>query len=732
MTAHKPPCSNADDIGQQSEIELVTRANAFTKTRRFAQAVACYRSLVRLQPQNPRLRVQLGLALLEFGDRQQAIAALEDALSFGRRCPKALLGFSKVLERHGQVALALLACLLVLRFAPAYPELFPRLTRLAFRAARNVIRTRVDRAREMLYRALAPKARNPRDGRGIELTRREPDAPPQRGDLAVLGKIWLAMNRIGLDAAALERLPLPCDLRPDEVLQYFTSSSNYRIISLSHLDEADRMFLQRAGLHPEHLKSNQASLIQEDGQNDHGEFASDLPTPVATVFRDTRFQLHLARHGTLRAICPGTGCILSSDRSFAMEPAHGCGAVFYRFSGSQVFYVLVTNVGSGFSKACLYFPASDLIVVLQQLPWERSEFDQLKAFVTAHQRKVVSYLRRDVEPRRAVLIDCPHFAHHLWNELPGICKLMDAGLLGSIDAFFIVTEPIAPLESIFPEIPSSKIQRVSRSDLRAAALDGNYVVMRTGLNFISEDLATRVHRAALQLCSSAFRERLHRVRSKHFPLLWVSIRLHHRTWVSQVDGVAKIVSLLARTFPRLGVVFDGFSRPSDRPALLSANGGWPDSIIQEEQHTLDKIRSLVAPGVAIYDAIGAMLFESIAWAHTIDLYLTHHGSIQHKVAWTGNRPGVVHTNHVASLYAWHQTFWARENAVAPVYVPRRFVTNVGGSGDQAAPDARVDLDNYECDWEGVYSEVLTLAQMLESPDWRAVGTGLPNRGARRR
>jgi hypothetical protein len=57
----------------------------------------------------------------------------------------------------------------------------------------------------------------------------------------------------------------------------------------------------------------------------------------------------------------------------------------------------------------------------------------------------------------AVCIGFYHFAHHLWNELPGIDRLVKKGMIDSVDKFLVLREPLGDLRQIFPEIPASKV-----------------------------------------------------------------------------------------------------------------------------------------------------------------------------------------------------------------------------------------------------------------------------------
>ena len=156
------------------------------------------------------------------------------------------------------------------------------------------------------------------------------------------------------------------------------------------------------------------------------------------------------------------------------------------------------------------------------------------------------------------------------------------------------------------------------------------------------------------------------------------------------------------------MVIDGFSLPYG-----FVNNPSVEETIKKEKETVSEIQSFLSPEIKVYDTTGCMLWESIVWAHAIDLYIAHHGTIQHKVGWTANKPGIVHTNRqlletkVSILN--HPTSWARENSILPIYIPNNYITDVTENIKKNLNEKRSDLNNYDCDWRVIYEETLNLA-----------------------
>ena len=166
--------------------------------------------------------------------------------------------------------------------------------------------------------------------------------------------------------------------------------------------------------------------------------------------------------------------------------------------------------------------------------------------------------------------------------------------------------------------------------------------------------------------------------------------------MSQVEGIAWVINQLASKFPDLCVLFDGFSIPHGCSESYVAD---LHGVILQQKKAVSEIRSLVKPQVECRDIVGTTIHESIVWSYAIDAYVCHHGSIQHKVGWIANKPGVIHTNEKsAGVGKNHSTFWARENAVCPMIVTG---ADSNRPTNQSVSDARKNLQNYECDWAEV-------------------------------
>ena len=277
--------------------------------------------------------------------------------------------------------------------------------------------------------------------------------------------------------------------------------------------------------------------------------------------------------------------------------------------------------------------------------------------------------------RVAVCIGFFHFAHHLWNELPGIARLVRKGMIDSIDKFLVLREPLGDIRQIFPEIPADKVERKTTTDaIFDDIVTNNYFVVRVGDSVVTRDTITRVYEVAKTNCRPETLDKVQHARRQHSPLLWIGIRVGSRTWVNQEDGLARLIDALHAEFPGLGVVFDGFSLPADRSGEWSDNQEYDDILRQENRVVSDIVERLKqhhreTPG--IFNIIGSSIYDANVWAHAIDVYVSPFGTLQHKVGWFANKPGIIHVNTTLLENPWRGLGSSRKRDQAALCSARR-------------------------------------------------------------
>jgi hypothetical protein len=193
----------------------------------------------------------------------------------------------------------------------------------------------------------------------------------------------------------------------------------------------------------------------------------------------------------------------------------------------------------------------------------------------------------------------------------------------------------------------------------------------------------RVYRAASKKCSADFLEMVTEIKEKKetFPLLWINVRGHNKSWVSQEEGYANIINKLSEDFPNLGIVIDG----------------WIDC-----NEVVENIQKQLKPTVKVYNTLGCPLPESIVWGHYIDAYIAVVGSGLTITSWLNDKPGVAYANRG---HLKQKNFWSKvkEKSIEPNFLDFSEIVEVGTSG----------WANYEINWEVIYEKILPILQKLK-------------------
>ena len=473
------------------------------------------------------------------------------------------------------------------------------------------------------------------------------------------------------------------------IKSYFSQHQNLTTISLIKISETEKNFLKEKQIYINTLYKNFNKAIKGDQDKIN--------------LDPRRFQLIAVREKLIYLVCPFTQRKLATEQSLWVTPD----IIFYRFESKNPFYLLTTHINTGFKKGALYFPDFNLLIKADDPQWGvlPSVIPTFQALMVTHYHEVIFYLNNRNPKKLAVCLGHDNFAHHIFNELSGLYRLEKAHLLNQIDTFWILRETLGKIENIFPQISPQKIKKIAIINhtkvnkeeayiqIFRETLKNNHFCLHVGDCYISNALAQRIYQLAIESdnCSN-LPNQIQTIKKFHYPLLWISISVDNRTWTDQENGFANLINALAEKFPNLGVVFDGFSYQED--TLFSGKINELKTI-EKQNDIVKKIHQRSQSDVAIYNTVGCSLYESIIWANSIDFYLAHHGTIQHKVGWLANKPGIVHSNTKVLNSSHHYIENAREKGIKPVYIHPRFVQDV----QLNISDPRNNLDNYQVDWQ---------------------------------
>ena len=520
--------------------------------------------------------------------------------------------------------------------------------------------------------------------------------------------IWRGLNQLG----SFDDQSIYCqkELEQDKAFEYFSNNSGYQVITLSNLTAQDDNELLKAGCSLNYLRliEKNSLAFEEIAINS---FSETLETRLSrkakrnppNLFKHNKllierpeFQQSIVETGYIYCLCPFTGKILRSNQSFyniSIVPLF-----WYRFVSKEVFYLLVGE--SYGNKRAIYIPKLELIITFDSWSIKKDNYfhaiNQLKINFVRYWRDVQSYLENSKKDVACVLGIHNNIGHYLWNELTGIDYLAENEILDQINSFIVLPHEFFNFNCIFPEIPERKIIKIDQKDsIFQIILANNYCAVFIGEVFIREKLVNRICSAAIRQCLPTLFSEVSKAK-KHFPLIWIGIRTHHRVWVSQVDGIVNILKTLALTYPNLGVIFDGWFRfERDDPEAIS--------MIEKELVLVESIIAQLPANLKTYSLIGSPTYEKVVWAQAIDLYICPAGSTNLFVTWIANKVGVIHTNNTMSQEWLKEHTRACENIIEPVSVPINAIVDVPPFWHWC---------NYECDWRAIYDEVIKLLKNI--------------------
>ena len=486
--------------------------------------------------------------------------------------------------------------------------------------------------------------------------------------------------------------------------EYFTKVSDYLVVDIRSKENLEKNIheLNVLGISIEYLRKNIES-VDSDFQCESKTQIEKHPAAKRAA-RTSKYQTDVLKSdGGVCVICPITGETRVSNLSFPSGPD----SVFYRYtSNEEVFYLVTGRPSLAFPKLCFFFPSRDLILVLHAMPLRAERgFSVFKSDFVSNAIAVSNYINCDRPKEKTLLITYNQFAHHLWNELSGLQKLVDLKLQSHVDSVLVAYQPLGEIKSFFPELETSVFRYSDKNMILSNVLKNNLFTFRVGGVEISNELVERVKQSAISRCDKKVIDETKRVRKHHDTLVLISIRCDKRTLSNQLSVLTEVICKLAVDFPGVGVILDGFCLPGESTAVLT--GPVQNTLVKEKELAESIIRDClkIHPDLRIYNTIGCMLYESIAWTDVVDSYLCHHGTIQHKIGWFGNVPGVVHTNEktLEKRVSDFPAIWAREDCVVPNYVTKQHINS--SESVVSLFDGRNNLDNYSISSTVLYSEL---------------------------
>lgn len=181
------------------------------------------------------------------------------------------------------------------------------------------------------------------------------------------------------------------------------------------------------------------------------------------------------------------------------------------------------------------------------------------------------------------------------------------------------------------------------------------------------------------------------------PLIWVGITGQKRSWVEQVEGTAALLNALQQQFPRLGVIFDGWTPPLHSSDYHRGEARNDDRVIRR---ILKRLSFNTRGRVGV--VAGLPLLEKVRVGLGVDAFVANYTTGSLNVARICARPGVGHMGQrMAESKHQHIHHHTRE-------VPAELVRDVS---DSSTPTGYV---NYSLPWQALRDELIKVLNEAKS------------------
>ncbi|MFV0478767.1 MAG: hypothetical protein ACK5ME_13170 [Parahaliea sp.] len=378
-----------------------------------------------------------------------------------------------------------------------------------------------------------------------------------------------------------------------------------------------------------------------------------------------RYQLDILSSGTLSLPSPWTGREVQVDGCFFVNISplgFGHIVIAYHLPCEQSLWLLSGIVREGFPLHALYCSQKDE-TLWDIHPEEQAAYAPVRAALQRFDEAGVPASHTASSQAPVLVVGHPNFAHNLWNELAGLSAL--SGLAPKVlerSELLLLCEPLTALDSILAD--SKPI--ISRLEQLDQLLGWHQrLLTRVGSTRISRALLARLHHSLCRHADPQVLRPLTRHLAGHWPVIWLTVRTDARTASNQDMFILALLTQISERYPNVGFVIDGFSYPDDfdNPLYQDSDPSTPaagsgefvvnsslQASLKSREHIISRYiarlqKKLKARGIKpVISASGLRMVDTVALAARADYYVCHAGTLQHKIAWLYDTPGIVHSN----------------------------------------------------------------------------------------
>lgn len=484
---------------------------------------------------------------------------------------------------------------------------------------------------------------------------------------------------LGLDPTAARR-PLSEIPSVTEIESALFASADIQAFpydALAHYSET----LQAIGVD---LAAVQSMFGHNNGPPD---LSPDLPdSPGRTLLTgypklSNRFQDDVVRHGRFSIPDPTTGEIRETTSGYALDVVPMLATVVYEFMGPNALLV-GTSLGWPGNLSFVWLIDKDVIIYQNLIGSDWVDPQQVICrYVAACLEHSVEVSRYRESEHTVALVSgvVTNLGHYFWNEISGMDRLLRNDVLERVDAIYTIANPwISPTELFAHELPCPVLELPSPAEMFLRLVTDGRLPVRPSATAVDRALADRVNGAAQRLAAhggTGLLDRLDVALSSSKFIFFVNLRVHNKTWLEQVEGVAAITQRLDSLYGCDVLIYlDGY---------------------KDCHKTVDEVRNAVAHlDVEVVDGTLATLSETLLWAYACDLFVAVIGSGLALLTWLAGKDGITYSDagHLSQLEWWDEV---RVGGSSTLLAPRdeeiRNVTTEYYSDYSISPTTFLDL-----------------------------------------
>jgi hypothetical protein len=233
----------------------------------------------------------------------------------------------------------------------------------------------------------------------------------------------------------------------------------------------------------------------------------------------------------------------------------------------------------------------------------------------------------------AILNLVNNYGHQMINQLGGLARLLEESNPGHFGEIWISgNDFFGSVEKLFPEY-SGRIRRFqSPGDIDLELRSGVYLPIRIGANLFYNSVRTRILKSNKPWFALNQYKRWGR-----WPLVAVTVRT---TGQRVCNNLPQAINKVCTKYPKLGLIIDGFVLP-DSVGRSTTNTFLIDSINRDKDMSR-RIEQYVPKNMVVCNTIGRTMSESLRMLAKIDAYISHVGTLQHKLGFFTGARGIVH------------------------------------------------------------------------------------------